>query len=195
MDWSDIINTNLVAPFAMLQTFLPLLTDYRTNLLFLAPGVHSSLTPPSHAPESVVAGALEKYISTLRKEMTCLNIVDMRLGNFDMGPNPDWKKQLVVSNNMPRAELTKLRLQERIAKGSPLRTLHNDVFDAVVRGKGRNGTIFAGRGSRTYDLIGRLVPGSVVAWMMGMKQSRAAPLSTTKSGDAVDGSAEWEKVQ
>ena len=179
----------------MLQAFLPLLTDYRTNLLFLTPGVIASLTPPSHAPESVVAGALEKYSSTLRKEMSCLNVVDMRLGHFDMGPNPDEKKQLVVSNNMSRAELTKSRLQERIVKGSSLRALHNDVFDAVVRGKGRNGTIFVGRGSRTYDLIGRLVPGNVVAWMMGMRQRGAAPLSTTKPGDAVDGSAEWEKVQ
>lgn len=51
-------------------------------------------------------------------------------------------------------------------KGSPLRELHVAVFDAIVRERGRSGTMFVGRGSRTYDFISRWVPAGVVGWML-----------------------------
>ena len=79
--------------------------------------------------------------------------------------------------------------------GSSLRELHNGVFDAIVRGKGRNGTMFLGRGSRTYDLVGKWVPNSVVGWMMGMSRRKAPMLKRNKSGSSSEGSVEWEKVR
>lgn len=104
-------------------------------------------------------------------------------------------QQLVPSQYSPRAEFARRRLEQKGVekpKGQSLRELHNGVFDAIVRGKGRNGTIFVGRGARSYDLVGKWVPDGIVGWMMG-----AAKTSGIDAGDregSVEGSTEWEKV-
>ena len=49
--------------------------------------------------------------------------------------------------------------------------MHNSIFDAITRGKGKNGTIFVGRGARTYDLAGRWIPDGLVGWMLGGKRT------------------------
>ena len=147
----------------------------KSTLLFLTPSIVPSLTLASHAVESVAAGGLQQYISTLRKEVQGqdVNIVQLQLGHFDYGLSVENdQQQLVLSQHFSVAEVTRQRLEKRgllkdSAKGTSLRELHNDVFDAIARGKGRNGTIFVGRGSRTYDLVGKWVPGSIVGWMTG----------------------------
>ena len=150
---------------------------------------------------------MDAYISTLRKEMSSknLNIVQLKLGNFDYG---NVGRQVVVATaNIARTEhpgwdvaarakhlneqLGKMKSER--AKGTPLRELHNTVFDSISRGKGRGGTIFIGRGAWTYDFVGRWVPGSVVGWMMSLKGGDGL------AGDAEDnstaGSQDWEEVE
>lgn len=77
---------------------------------------------------------------------------------------------------------------EEVRKGSPLRELHNCVFDVVARGRRRGGTVFVGRGSWMYDVVGRWVPAGVVGWMMGLRKRRGAETN-------VGTSQEWEKVE
>ena len=200
--WFDTLNTRLLAPFTTLQAFLPLLTAQKSTLLFLTPSIVPSLAPPSHAAESVVAGGLQQYISTLRKEVQGqgVNIVQFQLGHFDYGlAASDDQQQLVLSQHMSVAEATKKRLQQKgllqeKSKGTSLRELHNSVFDAIVRGKGKNGTVFVGQGARVYDLVGKLVPGGIVGWMMSnSKTKEAAPKMAVREGSP-SGSAEWDKV-
>lgn len=122
-----------------------------------------------------MAGGLQNYIATLRKEIQSqdVNIVQFQLGQFDYGLwVEDDRQQLVLSQHFSVAEATRQKpekkdLPKQPAKGTSLRELHNDVFDAIVRGKGENGTIFVGRGSRTYDLVGKWAPAGIVGWMMG----------------------------
>ncbi|KAF6240299.1 hypothetical protein HO173_001910 [Letharia columbiana] len=197
-DWSDILNTNLVAPFTTLHAFLPLLVSQKSSLLFLNPSIVPSLTPPSHAAESIIGGALNQYISTLRREVQVqgVNVVHFRLGHFDYGPSLSDNQQLVPSQYSPRAEFARRRLEqkglEKPAKGQSLRELHNGVFDAMARGKGRNGTIFVGRGARSYELVGRWVPDGIVGWMMGAAKTNI--VETAEKEGSVEGSTEWEKV-
>ncbi|KAL9125808.1 MAG: hypothetical protein Q9217_005039 [Psora testacea] len=193
-EWSDVLNNNILAPFTTLHAFLPLLTFHQSNVVFLISSINPSFTPPSHAPESVVAGALQQYVWTLRKELSTVNVVQLQLGHFDFGTLPGEHQQLVLAQDSSRAELTKRRLGEKTYKGSPLRELHNGIFDAIVRGKGRGGTIFVGRGSRTYDLVGRWVPPNIVEWMLGRNRSNEPVLPRTRSGDSLEGSVEWEKL-
>ena len=54
---------------------------------------------------------------------------------------------------------------------SPLRELHNGVFDAIVGGRG--GTVFVGNGSWAYNLVGRWMPRGLVMRMMGQDGSEA----------------------
>ena len=125
-----------------------------------------------------------------------VNVVQFRLGYFDYGPTPTNNQQLVPSQYSPRAEFARRRLEqkgvEKPVKGPSLRELHNGVFDAMVRGKGRNGTIFVGRGARSYDLVGKWVPDGIVGWMMGDTKTNGG--ETMEKDGPVEGSAEWEKV-
>ena len=197
-DWSDILNANLVAPFTMLHAFLPLLVSQKSSLLFLNPSIIPSLAPPSHAPESVIGGALSQYISTLRREVQVqgVNVVQIRLGHFDYGASLSESQQLVPSQYSLRAEFARRRLEQKgvqkSSRGQSLRELHNRVFDAMIRGKGRNGTIFVGRGARSYELVGKWIPDGIVAWMMGA--AKTYDVETAEKEGSVEGSIEWEKV-
>ncbi|CAD6564507.1 MAG: hypothetical protein ASARMPREDX12_002694 [Alectoria sarmentosa] len=197
-DWSDILNTHLVAPFTTLHAFLPLLVSQKSSLLFLNPLIVPSLTPSSHAAESVIGGALNQYISTLRREVQVqgVNVVQFRLGHFDFGPTLSDNQQLVPSQYSSRAEFARRRLEqkgvEKPMKGQSLRELHNGIFDAMVRGKGRNGTIFVGRGARIYDLVGKWAPDGIVGWMLGPGKTNT--VETAEKEVSVEGSIEWEKV-
>ncbi|KAM0799283.1 hypothetical protein BDR22DRAFT_807571 [Usnea florida] len=197
-DWSEILNANIVAPFTLLHAFLPLLVSQKSSLLFLNPSIIPSLTPPLHAAESVVVGAFDQYISTLRQEVQVqgVNVVHFRLGHFDYGPAVTDNQQLVLSQYSPRAGFAKRRLEqkgvEKPVKGQSLRELHNGIFDALVRGKGKNGTIFVGRGARSYHFVGRWVPRGIVGWMTGAVKKSG--LETAEKEGSVESSTEWEKV-
>ena len=181
--WSDILNARLLAPFTTLHAFLPLLISQKSTILFLTPSIVSSLALPNQAAENVVAGGVQQYISTLRKEVPSqhVNIAHFKLGNFDLGlANEDDQQQLVLSQHRSIAGATRERLEEKGllkkgARGNPLRQLHNDVFDAIVRGKGKNGTVFVGQGSRTYDLVGRWVPSDIIRWVLGTRARKSEP--------------------
>lgn len=194
-EWSDILNNNLVAPFTTLHAFLPLLVTEKSSILFLNPSVVPSLSPPFRAAESVIGGGLNQYISTLRREVQDqgVNVVQFRLGHFDYGITLSENQQLVPSQYSPRAEFARRRLEqkglEKPVKGQSLRELHNGVFDAIVRGKGRNGTVFVGRGAWSYDLVGRWVPDGIVGWMI-----KSNGVETTEKEGSVESSIEWEKV-
>ena len=202
--WSDALNTRLLAPFTTLQAFLPLLISQKSTILFLTPSIVPSLTPAYHAADSVVAGGLQQYISTLRKEVQeqGVNVVQFQLGHFDYGVSvPDNHQQLVLSQQMSRSQATKRRLEEKgvspkEATGTSLKELHNNVFDAIVRGKGRNGTVFVGQGARTYSLIGSLVPDGIVNWMMNARKPKQSSTAIPDREGSPEGSssAEWEKV-
>ena len=130
--------------------------------------------------------------------------MQFRLGHFDYGPILSDNQQLVSSQYSRRAEFARRRLEqkgvEKSVKGQSLRELHNGIFDAMVRGKGRNGTIFVGRGARSYDLVGKWVPDGVVGWMMGSAKTNVVEdvvenvVEIAEKEGSVEGSTEWEKV-
>ena len=125
-----------------------------------------------------------------------VNVVQLRLGHFDYGPTLSDNQQLVPSQYSLRAEFARRRLEqkgvEKSVKGQSLRELHKGVFDAMVRGKGRNGTIFVGRGARSYHLVGKWVPDGIVGWMMGAVKTNG--VVTAEKQGSVEGSTEWEKI-
>lgn len=196
--WSDTLNTRLLAPFATLQAFLPLLASQSSTLLFLMPSVIPALNLPYHAAESVVAGGLQQYISTLRKEAQGINIVQFKMGHFDYGLTvSDNQQQLVRSQHMSVAEATKQRLVQKglnlkSAKGTSLRELHNSVFDAIVRGKGKNGTVFVGQGSMMYDVVGKIVPSGIVGWILDATKAPKVDVPEQETGPGQ--SVEWDRI-
>lgn len=75
-------------------------------------------------------------------------------------------------------------------RGSSLRDLHNSVFD-VIDGSNTNGVVRVGLGASVYGFVGRWVPRTLVAWMMGIRQVDEVPTwqASSASGSPRPGSS------
>ncbi|KAL8714894.1 MAG: hypothetical protein Q9220_001407 [cf. Caloplaca sp. 1 TL-2023] len=200
--WSDTFSENLLYPFTLIHAFLPLVLSHNASILFLTPTNTSTLLPPLHAPENVIAGAMHNYISTLRKELATTSartsIIRFKLGAFDTGSDRDALKMAVAlrhDGHDAASSSPSVPTEQRTARGSPLRDLHLEVFDAIV-GR-RRGTVCVGRGSRTYDLLGRVMPEGLVGWMLGLnarvKEQRGEGEKVEEK--TVHESPSWERVE
>jgi len=74
-----------------------------------------------------------------------------------------------------------------------LKELHKCVFDAIAREKGPGGTVFVGRGSWIYHMVGRWAPRGVVGWMLGLRQGGDGR-SAMGEGNKEMGSQKWEEI-
>ena len=209
--WSDTLTLHLLSPLTVIQAFLPLIKSFKSTLLFLTPIVTPVLAPPLHGAENVVAAAMKNYVSTLRKETLSeeLRIVEFRLGAFDESVHRDALETAVIlrrpegSGSSSESSLTASEdaAKAPAVRGTPLRKLHLEVFDAIV-GK-RGGVIHVGRGSRMYDTIGALAPDSLIGWMLGFaarRESRWSALSNRIAGRRwgvgnLEKSTEWDTIE
>ena len=211
-DWSEAMNVKLIAPFATVQAFLPLLQSQSSTLAFLTPSIISSLAPAGHAVESVMAGGMQRYIKSLRKETSSssMNIVQIKMGSFDYGADASGaaeERDTAQSQIVPRSEIMawnpmrrsryvreQLGLRPKESKGTSLRQLHHNVFDVISRRKGSGGTIFVGSGSRMYDLFGKLAPDGLVERMLG-RYDQAPPVHRAKESNSGHSSDGWEDIE
>lgn len=148
---------------------------------------------------------MEKYISTILKELpqfsADINIVQLKLGAFDNASDRDaFKLAVALRHDGPQEEsfssASPVAADTRRIRGTPLRELHLEVFDAIV-GK-RRGTVYVGRGSRTYDLLGKVMPEGLVGWMLSLqtrKQEEAQKRDSKEGKGSGAGSPGWERVE
>lgn len=211
--WSDALNAKVLNTVATVQAFLPIICDYKARVLILTPSIVSSLRPPFHGVESAVVGALDGFTTSLRTELATLGIqvCHFKLGTFDCSGVPagrnslqglnrtnmwsqttrSWYEDNYVRQGQLAAQRGLFSNNGSTSRGAPLRELHNAVFDALTV-KRPNATWRVGRGSYTYDVVGRWVPSGVVGWMLGVR--RVAVEEAT--GPALEDSVQvWEKVE
>lgn len=182
-EWCDALNAKVLNTIATTQLLLPAVIETRARILLLTPTVTPSLQLPSHGLESTVYGALHGFTSSLAAELRQEGLVlsHFKLGNIDIP---------AVTARQRREGVPAPRL-----KPTPLRTLHDSVFDTLVAKRPWR-TQYIGRGSLTYDIIGSIVPPACIAWMMGQK-ARRAPVVEEMFHEDLQGSAgslTWEKV-
>ncbi|KAF2171603.1 hypothetical protein M409DRAFT_17840 [Zasmidium cellare ATCC 36951] len=181
-EWSDALNAKVLHTIATTQHLLPAVIEHKANVLFLTPSMTATLKPPMHSVESTVYGALQGFTSSLAAELKQdgVNTTWFKLGNIDI-PAATAKQR---RDGVPAPRL----------KPTPLRTLHDQVFDTLVA-KRPSRTLHVGRGSLTYDIIGSVMPPSFIAWMMGVG-SRPRIVRDTSDDDLQGsaGSLTWEKV-
>ncbi|KAK3706331.1 hypothetical protein LTR37_012846 [Vermiconidia calcicola] len=182
-EWSDYLNAKVLNTIATTQLFLPSITEHKAKIILLTPSVTPSLKPPMHAVESTVYGALEGFTSSLAAEMRQegVTVSHFKLGNIDV-PSVT-AKQRREGQSAPQL------------KATPLRRLHESVFDALVSKRPRR-TWHVGRGSLAYDIIGNWMPAGIVGWMMGTSR-RPNVVEEVKEEDlrSSQESLTWEKVE
>ncbi|CBX95292.1 hypothetical protein IAQ61_004113 [Plenodomus lingam] len=207
--WSDALNAKVLNTIAVTQALLPTVCLFKSRLMMLTPSIIASLRPPFHGVETTVIGALEGFIASLRAELGTLGIdvIQFHLGTFDLsnvGPKhhlqtrtsgsphawPATTRAMYGNNfvNQTRAAQNRGLLNHN---GSPLRELHNAVFDALTHRRPRK-VWRVGRGSVAYDLVGNWLPSGLVGWMMGLKRVSLDMTSAPKLEDSVQS---WEKIE
>ncbi|KAI5366332.1 Putative NAD(P)-binding domain superfamily [Septoria linicola] len=185
-DWSDALNAKVLNTIATVQLLLPAVISFKANILLLSPSVTPALRLPLHSIESTVYGALQGFLSTLSAETRSdgVHVSHFKLGDIDVP---------AVTARQRRDGVPPPRL-----RATPLRQLHDAVFDQLVAKRPKR-VVHVGRGSATYDVIGRIMPPSFIAWMMapsvGQKKPFAAARDESEERLAGSvGSITWEKV-
>lgn len=179
--WSTALNAKVLNTIVTIQHLLPLVTDFHSRILLLTPSVITSLRPSQHAIESTVCSALEAFAASLASELRPqgLHLCHFKLGNLDL-PGSKTRDEYGV----------------RKVKGSPMRKLHESVFDAL-QAQRPSQTWHVGKGSLVYDVIGGWLPGGVVGWMMGLRKPSLQAIEYTPdtSDEGSESSVQWEKVE
>ncbi|KAH9840439.1 Fungal family of unknown function (DUF1776) [Teratosphaeria destructans] len=184
-EWSDALNAKVLNTVATTQLFLPSVIEHKSKVLLLTPSVTPALRLPGHAVESTVYGALCGFSASLAAELRQedISLSHFKLGNIDI-PAMTAKKR---REGAPQSRI----------KVTPLRKLHDSVFDALVA-KNPSGTWYVGRGSVAYGIIGSWVPSSFIGWMMDAGRKPAEVEEVREGEDVMRGSAgslTWEKVE
>ena len=220
--WADTINTRLLSPILTAQVFLPLLTLRSNNstIIFAYPSISSSLSAPFAGPEVAVTRAISGFATSLRQELRLLDrgnvdVVELRLGNIDLGPayrnaqSQITGTEILAWSEQQRALYGQQYLssieQRPVAsagpstvRGSPARTLHYAVMDALEpatrdflgRKASKKSVMYVGRGARSYSIIGTWVPSGLIGLMMGYRSGHAAGVDSPSNGSETS----WERV-
>lgn len=210
--WSDALNAKVLNTIAVTQALLPTICEFKSRVMMLTPSIVASLRPPFHSVETTIIHALEGFLASLRGELGTLDIdvIQFHLGTFDysnVGPKhhlqrrgsdgpdawPTTTKALYASNfaNQNRVAQRRGVFNNTSSSGSPLRELHNAVFDALTQKRPRK-VWRVGRGSITYDFVGNWIPAGLVGWMMGLQR---VSVDTNAAPKLEDGVQLWEKVE
>ncbi|GAB7365514.1 hypothetical protein MBLNU230_g6587t1 [Neophaeotheca triangularis] len=185
-EWSDALNAKVLNTIATTQLLLPSVVEHQARLLMLTPSITPSLRLPGHGVENTVYGALQGFAHSLAAELrdSGVGMAHFKLGHIDIPAVTARQKREGQAVGRTRA--------------TPVRKLHDAVFDALVAKKPK-GTWYVGRGSLAYDVIGRWVPGGVVGWMMGASRRKGKVDEVRESSGeetlrSSQGSLTWEKV-
>jgi hypothetical protein len=213
--WSETLDSKVLKTIATVQAFLPTICEFKSRILVLTPSIVAALRPPFHSIENTVVSALEGFSTTLERELSTLGIpvCQLKLGSFDVSNFGARHHLQPISSSRTSSWPASARTlyaqnfitQSRVAeskgifgesgsasKGSPLRELHHAVFDALTVDHPRR-VWRIGRGSLAYDMIGTLVPSSIIGWMLGLRRVSLAEVATPQQVD--DASHTWEKVE
>ncbi|PKX89712.1 DUF1776 domain-containing protein [Aspergillus novofumigatus IBT 16806] len=211
---SPILTTQIFLPLLTLR-------NTNSTILVLYPSISSSLSAPFAGPEVTTARALSGFATSLRTELRLLqhkniDVVELKLGNIDLGPQFRDAQSHVTGTEVLAWSAQQRSLygpqylssieQRPVAsagpstvRGSPARTLHYAVLDALEpaskdifgRKIPKKRVIYAGRGARSYSIIGEWVPAGLVGWMMGLRGGHPTTSDSASNSSSETG---WEKV-
>lgn len=212
---SPVLMTQLLLPLLTLRST-------PSNIVLAYPSISSSFSAPFAGPEIATTRALSGFATSLRRELGLLQdgkvgVVELRLGNIDLGPSSRQGHGRVTGTEVlawtaqQRAQYGPQYLSSieqrpmasagpRTVRGSPARTLHHAVLEALeppsknIFGQRttKTGVMYAGRGARTYSVIGAWVPGGLVGWMLGVRSGQGVVMDRPSSGSGSE--TGWEKV-
>ena len=181
----------------------------KTSLIVLSHSITPSLCSANHAVENISFASVGAWLMTLQSELAAsgssLRVIHMRLGSFIDRNASRTPQELPIarqnyyttkSNESPRQSTSATKspsLQTSSMKGVLSRELHNGVFDAVVGSSAvHGGTLYLGRGSLIYGIIGSIFPRTIVGWMMSTRQRENRSENNTDTLDDLE-NTHWSR--
>lgn len=191
-----------------------------STIVFASPSISSSLSAPFAGPEVATTRAISGFAASLRQELRLLersnvHVVELRFGNIDLGSayrSPQsqitgteilaWsaeQRALYGSQYMSSIEQRPVASAgPSTVRGSSARDLHHAVMDALdpaprnIFGQrsSKKLVLYAGRGARSYSVIGAWMPSGLIALMMGYKVGHVGGTSSPSIGSETS----WERV-
>ncbi|PGG96809.1 hypothetical protein AJ80_09781 [Polytolypa hystricis UAMH7299] len=151
-----------------------------------------------------------------------IDVIELKLGNIDFGRQfrgnqaANMGTEVLTWQPQQRALYGSTylsNLDHRLGKastsggsyGTSAKELHFAVFDALAPApkslfggrKRKKRTVYVGRGSRTYSIVGNIVPSGLVGWMLGLRLAYSSSLREFPwDSDRSEASSEtgWEKL-
>ncbi|PGH07235.1 hypothetical protein AJ79_06339 [Helicocarpus griseus UAMH5409] len=151
---------------------------------------------------------------------SAIDVVELKLGNIDLGrqfrngQNQNTGTEVLTWQPQQRALYGSTYLSSidykvgksaSAAYGSSSRELHFAIFDALVPApkswlggrKRKQQTVYVGKGSRAYSIVGNIIPSGLVGWMLGLRSGyNGPPVDLNWDADSSGTSSEtgWEKL-
>ncbi|EAS33720.3 uncharacterized protein CIMG_04744 [Coccidioides immitis RS] len=183
----------------------------------------SPFASPEVAVTRALAGfatSLRQELQLLESGHGSVDIVELKLGNLDLG------RQFRNTNGQNKGtEVLTWQPQQRALygpsylssighrvgrssgagslHGTPAKELHFAVFDAlaprqktIFGRKRKQQVVYVGRGSRTYAIVGNVIPSMLIGWMLGLRTGYPAFFSDSGSedGNGYGSEGTWEKI-
>ncbi|OJD17487.1 hypothetical protein AJ78_02408 [Emergomyces pasteurianus Ep9510] len=149
-----------------------------------------------------------------------IEVIEFKLGNIDLGRQfrnghsqntgtevLTWQPQQRAMYGSTYLSSIDYRVGRSVgaAYGSPARELHFAIFDALApaskswlgRRKRKQSTVYVGKGSRTYSIVGNIVPSGLVGWMLGLRSGHPGPLADLNwdiNSSGTGSETGWEKL-
>lgn len=159
---------------------IQIIRNQQAKTILINSSIISGLNMPYHAPESIFTNQLKNLFTILTRELKQLNlsVTQIRLGNLHIS-NQAQNSNLKISNiinselaswnhhikslygdSFSKSQLRSNPIKATGGQGTSLKELYHTIFD-LIYSKNRNPpVIYCGIGSRSYDIIARILPDS-----------------------------------
>lgn len=162
-----------------------LVRSQKSKLILINANIISSLDMPYHAPETIFQNSVRHLFTTLSRELSqqLISVTQIRLGNLNIS-NQDgasdsriaslvnseirsWNDDMkgLYASNFSSSQY-KANPIKATGKGSSLRLLYHLMFDLIYAKKKNPLVVYCGTGARIYDWVSKVIPESLLAWIL-----------------------------
>lgn len=180
---------------------------HQSKLLLVTSSNLPALNPPFNSVQSVSTSALGTLWQCMHRELCQLSpridAVHVRTGLVDLPRGQllsanaranmlSWTPEMrsiyskIYASAVPGTATTGVSAAVPRLRGTPVRILHNTVFDILQAPAGTvSRVVYVGLGARLYAMLGRFAPERAVSWMLGCRLGCAASASVEQDeGDS-----------
>ncbi|CAI5756055.1 unnamed protein product [Candida verbasci] len=185
------LNEKMLQIFKVLSSgLIKLIRNQQSKLILIYPNIISNLKVPYNCPEIIFQNNLSNLFTVLQRELSKkheIQTTTIKLGNLNISNNSNktsnsrienlinseirsWSNEMknLYSENFASSQYKSNPIQSSGGKGTNLKELYHLLYDLIYNKqyKINPNVIYCGKGARLYDLIGKLLPDSLISYLI-----------------------------